>query len=151
MDLDRLDDCFRKGLLRRVEASDEKSRTSLEEAQNWLDEAGRSYEGGALRASLTSSYLVYFHSARALLFRDGIREKSHYCIGVYLDHYVKIEELEPKWTTLFHAMRTQRQTEQYSFGTKPSKKEVLSHLRDAESFMERMKVLLQREKQANKA
>lgn len=30
-------------------------------------------------------YMVFFHSARAGLFRDGIREKSHYCIEIYPD------------------------------------------------------------------
>jgi uncharacterized protein (UPF0332 family) len=30
------------------------------------------------------SYTAMFHSARAILFRDGIRERSHECIPMYI-------------------------------------------------------------------
>jgi uncharacterized protein (UPF0332 family) len=67
-----------------------------------------------------------------------VREKSHFCIGVYLDHCVERGDLEPKWSTMFHAMSNLRQSEQYSFGSKPDKKEVLSHIQESEAFMSRM-------------
>ncbi len=37
----------------------------------------------AMRLFRGSSYLAVFHSARAVLFRVGMREKSHCCIGLY--------------------------------------------------------------------
>jgi uncharacterized protein (UPF0332 family) len=65
-------------------------------------------------------YLAVFHSARAVLFRDGVREKSHYCIGLYLQSYVENDELEEDWPMLFDRMRSIRHTDQYSFQAKPS-------------------------------
>jgi uncharacterized protein (UPF0332 family) len=44
-----------------------------------------------------AAYMGYFHAARAILFRDGVREKSHYCIGVYLEYYCEKKMLEDEW------------------------------------------------------
>ena len=80
--LKNIDDCFERGLLRRVEPSRTKSEQSLLQAGEWLSEAEKNLEAGALRSAVSSAYLAVFHSARAVLFRDGVREKSHYCIGL---------------------------------------------------------------------
>jgi len=85
--LKRLDECCERGLLRNVPASEEKARISLAQAREWITEAGYDCDADALRSGLIAVYMGYFHAARALLYRDGIREKSHYCIGVYLESY----------------------------------------------------------------
>lgn len=83
--MNELDECFRKGFLRKVDPSRRKSTQSIKEAEKWLKETNINLESGALDSANLSVYLVFFHSARAVLFRDGIREKSHYCLGIYLD------------------------------------------------------------------
>lgn len=89
-----IDNCFELGLLRRTEPSRRKSDQSLLSAREWLSEAEKNLEAEALRSALSSAYLAVFHSARAVLFRDGVREKSHYCIGLYLQRYVEEGSLE---------------------------------------------------------
>ncbi|VVB70181.1 HEPN domain protein [uncultured archaeon] len=77
-----IDDCFLRGLLRKVEPSRTKSEQSLLQARDWLYEARKNLDAEAYRSALSSAYLAIFHSARAVLFRDGIREKSHDCVGL---------------------------------------------------------------------
>ena len=141
-DLKSIDDCFERGLLRRVEPSRTKSEQSLLSARDWLSEAEKNLEAGAFRSAVSSAYLAVFHSARAVLFRDGVREKSHYCIGLYLQKYVEEGSLEDDWPMLFDRIRSVRYADQYSFMAKPTEEEVHEGIDLAERFIERMEKLL---------
>ena len=138
-----MEDCFRKGLLRRVEPSLTKSKDSITEAREWLSEAMKNEGSEAYKSAISSLYLAIFHSARAVLFRDGVREKSHYCVGVYLEKYVDEGVLEEDWVLIFDRIRSVRHTDQYSFQTHPSKEEVDSGIDIARKFVDRMEKLLE--------
>jgi uncharacterized protein (UPF0332 family) len=140
--LKSIDDCFERGLLRRVEPSQHKSEQSVLQARDWLSEAEKNLEAAAYRSALSSAYLAVFHSARAILFRDGVREKSHYCIGIYLQTYVENGFLEEEWPMLFDRIRSVRHADQYSFQAKPAEEELRAGLNLAERFIERMERLL---------
>jgi uncharacterized protein (UPF0332 family) len=140
--LKNIDDCFERGLLRKVESSRSKSEQSLLQAGEWLSEAEKNLEAEALRSAISSAYLAVFHSARAVLFRDGVREKSHYCIGLYLQRYVEDGTLEEDWPMLFDRIRSVRHADQYSFMALPTVEEVQAGIDLAERFMERMTKLL---------
>lgn len=140
--MNNIEDCFRQGLLRRVEPSLTKSKESIAEARDWLSEARKNVEAEAYKSAISSLYLAIFHSARAVLFRDGVREKSHYCAGVYLEKYVEQGVLEEDWVLIFDRMRSVRHTDQYSFQIHPSKEEVDSGIDIAGKFVNRMVKLL---------
>ena len=140
--LKNIDDCFERGLLRKVEPSRGKSEQSLLQAREWLSEAEKNLEAEALRSAISSAYLAVFHSARAVLFRDGVREKSHYCIGLYLQRYVEDGSLEEDWPMLFDRIRSVRHADQYSFMARPAEEEVQAGIDLAERFIERMERLL---------
>jgi uncharacterized protein (UPF0332 family) len=140
--LKTIDDCFELGLLRMVESSQTKSKQSLLQARDWLSEAEKNLNSEAYRSALSSAYLGVFHSARAVLFRDGVREKSHYCIGLYLQSYVEKGALEEEWPMLFDRIRSVRHADQYSFQAKPTVKEVRAAIDLAERFLDRMERLL---------
>ena len=91
---------------------------------------------------MVSSYNGYFHAARAILYRDGLREKSHLCIELYLSSYVTKGVLEPPWIAQFSRMRSARHMDLYSFTAAPSREEVESALRGAEAFLARIEALL---------
>jgi uncharacterized protein (UPF0332 family) len=131
-------------MLRKVEPSRTKSEQSILQAGDWLSEAEKNLEAQALRSAISSAYLTVFHSARAVLFRDGVREKSHYCIGLYLQRYVEDGTLEEDWPwpMLFDRIRSVRHTDQYSFAALPMVEEVQASIDLAERFMERMERLL---------
>lgn len=137
-----IDDCFERGLLRKVEPSRIKSEQSLLQAREWLSEAEKNLEAETYRSALSSAYLAIFHSARAVLFRDGVREKSHYCLGLYLQKYVEEGALEEDWPMLFDRMRSVRHADQYSFQSRPTDEEVSAGLDLAERFINRMERLL---------
>lgn len=132
--------------MKKEKPSGEKARRSIEEARNWIEEASRSLGSGARRAAFISIYLAYFHSARALLFNDGYREKSHFCIGVYLQKLVNDGKLNSKWPVIFHSIRNQRHTQQYSFQTERNEKEIKKMIEDAADFIEGMESYLDDEK-----
>ncbi len=140
--LKNIDDCFERGLLRKVEPSRIKSEQSLHQAREWLSEAEKNLEAEAYRSALSSAYLAVFHSSRAILFRDGVREKSHYCIGLYLQKYVEEGALEEDWPMLFDRIRSVRHADQYSFQVGPTDEEARSGLDLAERFINRMERLL---------
>ncbi|KAA0010502.1 MAG: HEPN domain-containing protein [Thermoplasmata archaeon] len=141
--LNSFEDCISKGLLRKIPPSKEKAENSIKFAMEWLDEAGKSLTAGAFNSSVLCSYLSMFHSARAILFYDGFREKSHYCVARYLEeNYVKKGLLEAKWVDLLDHYRDLRHTSQYSVESFATKEEAENALETAKKFLERMKKLL---------
>jgi uncharacterized protein (UPF0332 family) len=140
--LNNLDNCLKRKLLRKVEPSLAKSQLSIKESYKWLDESLKNIDSGAYSSAQLSIYLVFFHAARAVLFRDGIREKSHYCIGIYLEAYYQKGLLEEHWVILFDRIKNSRHNGQYSFQTAPTKEEVESELNSSKRFVKRMEKLL---------
>jgi len=137
------EDCMREGLLRNVPPSKENADGSMRAANKWLEEAEKNLENEVFNSSVLSSYLAMFHSARAILFSDGFREKSHYCIGRYLEEkYVKKKLLESKWVELLDHIRELRHDNQYDINFFTSRDEAESALKTAKEFLERMRILL---------
>lgn len=142
--LNNFKDCISKGLLRKIPSSEEKAKNSIKVAIEWLDEAEKSLAAGAINSSLLCSYLSMFHSARAILFHDGYREKSHYCVARYLEeNYVKKGLLEAKWVELLDHHRDLRHMSQYSVESFATGEEAENALETAKEFLERMKKLLE--------
>ena len=112
------------------------------QAMEWLSEAETNLAAEANRSAISSSYLAVFHAARAVLFRDGVREKSHYCIGLYMQRYVDEGSFEEEWPMLFDRMRSVRHADQYSLEPKPTEEEVRACSELAKRFIERIEKLL---------
>ena len=140
--LTRLDECYERGLLRKVAPSNDKAMQSLAQAREWVTEAGYDCDADALRSALMAAYMGYFHAARAVLYRDGVREKSHYCIGVYLESYRERGLLEDEWVLQFDHMRGLRHDDQYSLDARPTIQEVRQSVAEAGKFIERMELLV---------
>lgn len=141
--LNKLEECFERDLLRYVEPSGEKAQESIKLAKEWLEESIKNFNSGAYRSGLSSAYLAIFHSARAILFNDGVRERSHYCVGVYLEKYVDKKMLEGKWVEIFDRIRSARHTDQYSFTLHITAEEVENSIEIARDFITRMQKLLE--------
>jgi uncharacterized protein (UPF0332 family) len=58
----------------------------LKVARDDLNEAESSYNREGYKWSTIQSYYAMFHSARALLYSQGLREKSHHCLSVAIRH-----------------------------------------------------------------
>ena len=63
-------------------------------------------------SALISGYSAMFHTGRALLFKDGYQEKSHYAVYVFIkERYGGI--LETKYLTELNSLRIQRHEVMY--------------------------------------
>ena len=84
----RIDDCFEKRLLRRTTPDPLKVTKALEMDAVKNERAIDLFENDFYEESIVASYTSMFQAARALLFHDGVIEKSHACVVAYLkEHY----------------------------------------------------------------
>jgi len=137
-----ISDCFKRGLLRKVYPSETKAASSISYAREWVNEARDDLGIGAVRSALMAVYMGYFHSARGVLYHDGIREKSHFCIGVYLETCVESGRLEEEWAVLFDHVRGLRHSDQYSLDARPTQEEAEAAINGADRFINRMEDLI---------
>ena len=138
-----LDTLLELGLIRRIPKSKQKAEESIKTAESWLREAEENLKSNALRSCILSSYLAMFHSARACLFVNGFREKSHFAVARFLeDFYVKKHLLESEWVELLDHYRETRHDDQYSTSFIATEDEASNALDSAKKFVERIKKLL---------
>lgn len=65
--------------------------------------------------AIIALYNAFFHTARALLFKDGIKERSHFCIARYLEeNYVHKKLLNANFLDYLDTLRDARHNTQYS-------------------------------------
>ena len=147
----RFKNCIEKGLLRKIPASADNAIRSINKAEHWLREAETTLQSEAYDSSVMSSYLVMFHSARAILFFDGYREKSHACVARYLEEqYVNKKKLEKRWVELLDHHREIRHENQYDLNFFSSDEEAQKAYTSAETFLQRMKQLFDSLKKSKK-
>jgi len=141
--LSELDDCFNKGLIRKIPPSKEKALRSLNKADRWLEEARRSLSFNLFNSCLVASYSAMFHASRALLFKDGFREKSHYCLARYLEEmYVNTGRLNRVVVDLLDRFRTLRHEDLYELDFSATREDAEEAVRNAEMIVKEMKSLV---------
>ena len=138
-------ECISKGLLRKIPSSRGKAERSLHRARQWLNESEKNIRAKAYNSSVLSSYLAMFHSARAILFKDGFREKSHACVARYLEKtYVNKRLLPEKWIDLLDHYRELRHSDQYDLSFFSTEEEAKRALKSAQGFVKIMGDLLKK-------
>jgi len=80
----KLDECFQKGLLKRISPDMVNADRSIKLSIENIEDAVENFSIHRYRVVVILSYTAMFHAARAILFRDGIKERSHECIPVYI-------------------------------------------------------------------
>ena len=109
-----LQECFEKGLLRKRRPDILKSKRAMELAVDDLDRARMLIEKEFYMESTLLSYTGMFQAARALLFNDGVFERSHWCLVEYLkERYVKNHILAINHVNWLDVMRTERHAALY--------------------------------------
>jgi uncharacterized protein (UPF0332 family) len=107
--------CFEERKLRHDRPDPLKAQKSVSAAEAKLGEAEKLAQAGFASASLLSAYSAMFHAGRALLFRDGVVEKSHYCLIAYLhEKYAETGKLNAGTITVMDAFREERHDVLYS-------------------------------------
>ncbi len=110
----KLKDCFDKGLLRKRRPDELKSQRGLELARADLDRAAKLIKSNFYMESRILSYTGMFQAARALLFKNGIFERSHVCVVEYLrEKYTKQHILAANFVNWLDTLRVDRHESLY--------------------------------------
>jgi uncharacterized protein (UPF0332 family) len=105
--------CLQEGLIKRDDRAPERIPLSLDVAERFLRSAEATLGIGEYEMVQLAAYNSAFHSARALLFSKGYRERSHACVVTALRHLFGGDEpLSPCLATL-DKMRISRHNVQY--------------------------------------
>ena len=136
-----VDDCFKKRLLRNIIPDTEKARRSLEIAGDKLKTAKGAFRKKFFDFCIIYGYISMFHSARSILYHDGIQEKSHICIILYLkEKYSK--KIPPYLLQSLDSFRKERHETLYGLDFKVDKKDAELVIKDAENFLEIVKKII---------
>ena len=136
-------ECFQKGLLKKTSPDMENALRSLELSKSNIEDAIENMSIHRYRVVAISSYSSMFHAARAILFRDGIKERSHECIPVYLKETYK--DLETMANTL-DAYRRFRHDAIYGLNFIMDEQESKAALNSAKDFLDRIRIFIEKGK-----
>lgn len=132
-----IEDCFKKGLLRKGKASKDKTKNSIKLAERFLNSAKVNLEIEEHEMAFIALYNSMFHSARALLFLGGITERSHKCMIEYLLEKVRNKEIIEQLRVM-DGYRVMRHKVQY-LGDSVAKLDVEESIKDAENLLNEVK------------
>jgi len=108
-------ECFEKGLLKKDIPNLDLAKKSIKQAEFFLKETEDLIEIDKKQIAVISLYNSFFHTSRALLYKDGIKERSHYCIARYLEEeYVNNKKLDAKFLNAFETIMSARHNIQYA-------------------------------------
>ncbi len=79
------EECVELGLIKRIAPSEQQAKEQMKKAKILLTEAKNNIETKNPNSAVMAGYSAALDSARALLFRDGWREKSHACVARYIE------------------------------------------------------------------
>lgn len=134
-------ECIEKGLLKETKKDIEKTHRSIEVARNKLNKAMKLQESEFYEEAVVNAYSSMFHAGRALLFKDGMKEKSHYGLYIYIREKYK-NKLEPRFINELDSLRLERHEILYSLDTikieKQACKDVISVAKDFVSAIEKI-------------
>jgi len=143
MEIRNVEDCFRFRLLRKINPDKEKTKRSLEISDIKLEEARKALNLKIFEYVILGSYMAMFHSARALLYKDGIQEKSHFALFIYLKEKYK-DQIPINILNLLNIHRTERHEAMYGLEYRPTEEDALTAVEDAKIFVKEVKKAIEK-------
>jgi len=143
MEIRNAEDCFRFRLLRKINPDKEKTKRSLEISDIKLEEARKALNLKIFEYVILGSYMAMFHSARALLYKDGIQEKSHFALFIYLKEKYK-DQIPINILNLLNIHRTERHEAMYGLEYRPTEEDALTAVEDAKIFVKEVKKAIEK-------
>jgi len=132
-------DCFKEGLLRKTKPSRQYSIKSLDISLSYIQNARDNLKMNNNHLVIFCSYTAMFHAARAVLFRDGIKERSHICTVSYLrETYPRLKRLANQ----LDAYRRNRHNILYALDFMVSDDEAHQSIEDAKLFYEQIRNII---------
>jgi len=132
------EDCFRKGLLRKGDVSKEETDSQIKIAQDYIMKAEKICVKEVFDMSFLAAYISIFHSARALLYAKGHKERSHYCLFEFVKIEFKNDAEVRRFAEIGQNYRETRRLVQYE-GSLCSEDAAKESINDAKLFLKAVK------------
>jgi uncharacterized protein (UPF0332 family) len=137
----KIDELIKKNFIRKEKVDKEEISGSLETSKRFLERAEGNLEIEFWDVAFLLAYNSIFHSARALLFKNGYKERSHWAMILALKElYEKNEELQ-KILDILDSYRISRHAIQYR-GSLCSRIDAEEAVKDAKQFIETVEKIL---------
>ena len=136
-----LDECLKQGLLRKIAPSITQAEDQMEKAKVLLEEAKSSVKNKHPNTAVMAGYAAMFDAGRALLFKDGYRERSHACVARYLETNYS-EKIDEDFIYLLDQYRDKRHKVMYSSDYYPTIEEARNLVDFAERFIEKIEKII---------
>jgi uncharacterized protein (UPF0332 family) len=136
-----IDECFDKRILRKISPDIMKSGNSLKMAENKLKVSRELADEEFFDQALITAYTAMFHASRAILYRDGIQEKSHFAVYIYLNEKYS-REIPKKLIESFRILQMERHEALYGFDSEITEGKARLAIEDAEIFIVKIRGML---------
>ncbi|MFH0817350.1 MAG: HEPN domain-containing protein [Candidatus Micrarchaeota archaeon] len=136
----KVDELIENGLLKRIPPSEERMKKSLKVSERYLFGAKKTLESDICDMAIMGAYSSTFHAARAILFKDGFSERSHYAIYQYLKE--KHKTLGNEYIETFNLHRKLRHSVAYGLDTVVGIADAEEAIEFAERFLKKVKSYL---------
>ena len=134
-------DCLTKKRIFRFGPAKHLVKLEIEDAESDLKSAEEEFSKSGCKWATIKGYYSMFHSARALLYSYGYREKGHYYLYLAIkEFFVKEEKLDPSLAEDFNNCMILR--EEADYRRKFSQKGASATVESAKRFLKAVKNIL---------
>lgn len=110
--LSKLEKCFNDRLLIKGPREIHLAHKSLKRAFAILQEIPKIVNAALLELAVQRIYQAAFHGVKSLLYKDGVKERSHYCVSLYFKETYK-KHISADALSLLDRLRDIRHESQY--------------------------------------
>lgn len=111
---DKFKKCLQNRKIIKLAKIKKQVKTEIKAAREDLKEAKNRFKAEKFKYATVEAYYSLFHSARALLYQKGYRERSHYCLRIAINElYVKEKLLDVEFLELFDEAMGLREVADY--------------------------------------
>jgi len=131
---------IKEGILEKIDIDKKLISKEFSESEYDFEKAEKAFEEEDYKWCIIKCYYSMFHSARAILFKLGFKERRHFAIKVVLDDLNIKGKLESIYVNDFKAAVSAREDADYHYSYS---KESAEHIKDiAEEFNNKMNDLV---------
>ena len=133
--------CVKERRLIKIKPSNEMIKKEVESSEYDLERARNSLGEEDFKWAAVQSYYSMFHAAKALVLKEGYREKSHFCLVIALKElYVKEDRLNAEMVENLELCMSLRHEADY--GLTYHQESAETALKYAEEFLDKALTLL---------
>ncbi len=140
-------ECLDQGLLVKTKPDNEKAFSSIEMAKHKRELAEKEFEHDLFESAIISAYASMFHAGRALLFKGGFKERSHFAVYVFVNEKYA-NKIERKYLSELNSLRLQRHELMYGLekNIEAQEEDADTAIKLANGFLQAVQKIVQKNK-----